>query len=148
MTATTYFLDTSALVKRYHVERGTARLDSVFGDPDATFIIAGITIAELTSAVVLKHEHGEISREALLQTLSKFSEDLIAEFWILDVERHHIHQAQELILRHRLRTLDSLQLSLLLVTRALSPIFLCSDRRLSTAAIAEGISVEDPSAIV
>jgi len=144
--AVTYFLDTSALVKRYHVEMGTTRLDTVFAEPDAIFIIASITIAEITSAIALKHEQGETSQEALVRTLSKFSEDLIAEFWILDIERHHIHQAQELILRHGLRTLDSLQLSLLLVTKALSPIFLCSDRRLLAAATAEGISVEDPAA--
>lgn len=145
--AATYFLDTSALVKRYHVERGTAHLDAVFAEPDATFIIASITIAELTSALVRKREEGEIPREALLRILSKFSEDLIAEFWILDIERQHIQDAQELILRHGLRTLDSLQLSLLLVTKALSPVFLCSDVRLLAAARAEGITVQDPSAI-
>lgn len=87
--AAIYYLDTSALVKRYHVERGTAYLDSVFAEPDATFIIASITIAELTSAVLRKHEEREIPRDALLKTLSKFSEDLIADFWILDGERRH-----------------------------------------------------------
>ncbi len=78
--AATYYFDTSALVKRYHVEKGMSRLDSVFGEPDATFIIASITIAELTSAIVRKHVAGEISRQALLHTLSKFSEDLLAEY--------------------------------------------------------------------
>jgi predicted nucleic acid-binding protein len=118
--AATYYLDTSALVKRYHVERGTRYLDRIFAEPDATFTIASIAIVEVTAAVHRKHVEGEISRNALLHTLSKFSEDLITEFWILDIERHHIHEAQQLILRHGLRTLDSLQLSLLLVTRAVS----------------------------
>lgn len=40
--AATYYLNTSALVKRYHVERGTTRLDMVFAEPDATFVIASI----------------------------------------------------------------------------------------------------------
>lgn len=145
--AATYYLDTSALVKRYHVERGTAYLDAVFSDPDATFIIVSITIAELTSVIVRKHAEGEISQQALLQTLARFSEDLITEFWILDIERHHVQTAQQLILRYGLRTLDSLQLSLLLVTKSLSPVFLCSDTRLLAAARAEGITVQDPSAI-
>ena len=74
------------------------------------------------------------------------AEDLITEFWILDIERPHIHQAQELILRHGLRTLDALQLSILLVTKALSPVFLCADRRLLAAAQTEGITARDPSA--
>ncbi len=59
--AATYFIDTSALVKRYHPERGTTHLDTVFAEPDATFIIASITIAELTSALARKREAGEIS---------------------------------------------------------------------------------------
>ena len=99
----TYYLDTSALVKRYHVERGTAHLDAVFSESDATFLLASISIAEFTSAIARKHAEGEINREALLRTLSKFSEDLITEFWILDLERRHIQAAQQLILQHRLR---------------------------------------------
>ena len=145
--AATYFLDTSALVKRYHPETGTTYLDAVFAEADATFIIASIAIAELTSALARKREGRELSEEGLRRTLSKLSEDLITEFWILDLERHHIYQAQDLILRHGLRTLDSLQLSLLLVTKALSPTFLCSDQRLLAAAKVEGFSVEDPAAI-
>lgn len=142
-----YYFDTSALVKRYHVERGTAYLDTIFAEPESTFIIASITIAELTSAIAHRHAEGEISHEGLLRTLSKFAEDVIGEFWILDIERHHIHEAQQLILRHGLRTLDSLQLSLLLVVKNLSPVFLCSDVRLQGAARAEGVTVLDPATI-
>lgn len=61
-----YYFDTSALVKRYHFEEGTAQLDAIFGEPDATFIIASITIAELTSAIARKHAEGEISEQGLL----------------------------------------------------------------------------------
>lgn len=145
--AGTYYLDTSALVKRYHLEPGTVHLDTVFGESEATFIIASITIAELTSALARKHVEGTISRQALLHTLSKFSEDLLVDFWILDVERRHIHDAQQLILRYGLRTLDALQLALLLVTKELSPVFLSSDGPLLAAARAEGIAAEDPSAL-
>ncbi len=52
---TTYYFDTSALVKRYHVEEGTSHVDRVFAEPDATFIIASITIAELTAAIARKY---------------------------------------------------------------------------------------------
>jgi predicted nucleic acid-binding protein len=143
----TYYLDTSALVKRYHVEAGTRHLDAVFAEPDATFIIGSITIAEFTAAIHRKHVEGTIPRDTLLHTLSRFSEDLITEFWILDVERSHILEAQQLILRYGLRTLDSLQLAVLLATRPLSPTFLCSDTRLLTAARAEGIATQDPSTV-
>ena len=58
--AATYYFDTSALVKRYHVEKGTSHLDAVFAEPDATFIIASITIAELTVAIARGHAEGGI----------------------------------------------------------------------------------------
>ena len=96
---TTYSFDTSALVKRSHVEEGTSHVDMVFAEPDATFIIASITIAELTAAIA------------------------------------------------RLRTLDAIQLAVLLAVKTLSPVPLCSDARLLAAATAEGIAVQDPSAI-
>lgn len=144
---TTYFLDTSALVKRYHFETGTACLDAVFSESDATLLIASITIAEFTSAIARKNAEREITDEALRHTLSKFAEDLLADFWILDLERRHIQAAQQLILRHGLRTLDSLQLSVLLSAKILSPTLLSSDARLLSAAEAEGIAVRDPSAI-
>ena len=144
---TTYFLDTSALVKRYHLETGTACLDAVLSESDATFLIASITIAELTSAIARKYAEREITQEALRHTLSKFAEDLIADFWILDRERCHIQAAQQLILQHGLRTLDSLQLSVLLSVKTLSPVLLSSDARLLAAAEAVGIAVRDPSAI-
>ncbi len=97
--AATYYFDTGALVKRYHHESGTAHLDTVFGEPDATFIIASVTIAELPSAIARKHAGGEISRPTLPHALSQFSEDLIADVWILDIGRQHIHDAQQTILR-------------------------------------------------
>ena len=36
----TSFLDTSALVKRYHVEEGTAELDRRFDDPQCGLIVS------------------------------------------------------------------------------------------------------------
>ena len=97
--AATYCFDTGAPVKRYHRDSGTAHLDTVFGEPDATFIIARVAIAELPSALARKHAGGEISRPTLPHALSQFFEDLIADVWILDIEHQHIHGAQQSILR-------------------------------------------------
>lgn len=145
--AAIYYLDSSALVKRYHDEPGTPYIDAIFAERDATFVISSITIAEVTSALARKHIEGTISSQALHDALSMLAEDLIADFRIPDIERYHIHDAQHIILRHRLRTLDALQLALLRVTKPLSPAFLSSDARLLVAAQAEGVTVRDPSAI-
>ena len=55
-----YFLDTSALVKRYHREEGSDILDRLFEEPDAKFIISDISIIEFYSAIALKVRTGEI----------------------------------------------------------------------------------------
>lgn len=49
-TVTHYFFDTSALVKRYHDEVGTAAVDEAFDDEDAFCLISDLTVIECHSA--------------------------------------------------------------------------------------------------
>lgn len=141
---TLYFFDTSALVKRYHIETGSNRVDQLLADPEGAFVIANLTISELTSVFVRKYNEGIINRKVLADTLSTFSRDLIADFWILDLERSHIHMSMELIIKHNLRTLDSLQLAVLLSLQDLRPLFVSTDPKLNAAAQKEGMEVIDP----
>lgn len=60
-----YYIDTSALVKRYHLEPGSQQIDQLFADPTATFLTANITLAELTSALDRKLKEGVITRPVL-----------------------------------------------------------------------------------
>ncbi len=50
----TYFFDTSALVKRYHREIGTEIVDAAFDDKNATKIISDISVIEFYSAFAKK----------------------------------------------------------------------------------------------
>ena len=45
-----YFLDISALVKRYHPERGSEVVQRAFADPTARRLISDISIIEVHSA--------------------------------------------------------------------------------------------------
>ena len=47
-----YYVDTSALVKRYHIESGSQRVDELFTDLTATFLTANIALPEITSAAI------------------------------------------------------------------------------------------------
>ena len=58
-----YFLDTSALVKRYHQERGSQVIDAVFAEQDRQIVISDLSIIELGSALAKKVREGEISVE-------------------------------------------------------------------------------------
>lgn len=137
----TYFFDTSALLKRYHQEPGSAKVDEILSQPEGSFVIANITIAELTSAFVRKFHQRIIKRAALKHVLSQFSKDILTDFWVIDLERHHVMQSRALILKHNLRALDGLQLSALLSLKTLKPTFVCADQRLLRAAQKERVSV-------
>ena len=136
----TYFFDTSALLKRYHQEPGSGKVDEIFSQQEGSFVIVSITIAELTSAFVRKFHQGIIKQATLKHVLSQFSQDILTDFWIIDLERHHVMQSRALILKHNLRTLDSLQLCALLSLKTLKPAFVCADQRLLKAAQKERIS--------
>jgi predicted nucleic acid-binding protein len=49
-----YFLDSSALVKHYHAETGTADVDRLLAEPNARHFIARLTVVEVQSALVRK----------------------------------------------------------------------------------------------
>ena len=60
-----YFFDTSALVKRYHVEEGSEKVDEIFNDTEGIFAIVSITIAEFTSVFARKLKEGIITEDDL-----------------------------------------------------------------------------------
>ena len=139
-----YFFDTSALVKRYHVETGSEKVDEIFNDPEGIFAISSITITEFTSAFARKLTEGIISKDDLLICLSEFSKDMIHSFWIIDLEKNHINKSLPIIIKHNLRTLDSLQLAVFLNLSPLAPTMVTSDELLFNAAIKEGFQAIKP----
>ena len=78
-----------ALVKRYHLEQGSDQVDRLFADPDAGLVTANIAVTELTSALDRKCQDGALTREGLIQILAVAAQDLLAEFWLLELDRAH-----------------------------------------------------------
>jgi predicted DNA-binding protein (UPF0278 family) len=72
------------------------------------------------------------------------AKDLLAEFWLLELDRAHIRRSQPLILRHHLRTLDALHLAVILSIKDLHPVLVSADARLLQAADREGIALLNP----
>lgn len=58
-----YFLDTSALIKRYHTEKGTSEIDRIFSEDDKAIVISSICITEMVSALNRKKEEKIISKK-------------------------------------------------------------------------------------
>lgn len=106
-----YFFDTSALVKRYHEEEGTGTVDEILDREGVDVLISSLTVIETVSAFRRKYNRGEISESEMEQLISVFFREALDEFVILPMEESLLNFSFELVLEDDLRTLDSLQLS-------------------------------------
>ncbi len=150
---TTYYCDTSALVKRYTEEPGSGWVRHI-ADSSAqhTVLISEITVAEVAAVLAAKHRAPKgITSDERDQLLSRFLEDCTEHFVLLQVDRAVIDRAVELTQRHRLRGYDAVQLATALVTQDtllaqnLPPLtFVASDGDLLAAASNETPAVENP----
>ena len=76
---TVYFLDTSALVKRYHWELGSDAVDTLFAEHDRHLMISDLSIIELGSALTKKVREGEATPEKYYRALGLFCQDIVTE---------------------------------------------------------------------
>ena len=141
---TAFFLfDTSALVKRYHLEPGSDKVDEIFEDTDNVLIISELALVEVTSALLRKRNRGEITASVMENALAQFARDVLSELIVADLTSDLVHRAREMVLKHNLRTLDALQLAFALEFQVLKPTFVCADAKLRDAAQAAGITTLD-----
>lgn len=143
-----YFLDTSAVVKRYAQEMGTAWVQSI-ADPTVGHLLAvvRITLAETVAALTRKERGGLVTPHAAVTALSDFDVDFANQYVIVEVSPGLVGQAATLARKHALRGYDAVQLAAALeVHRQIPSLTLVSaDTELNTAAVAEGLLVDDPN---
>ena len=146
----TYFLDISALVKRYHQEVGTDVVDKIFEEVAKDLFISDLSIVEFYSAIALKVRLGEISRDAFLHLTELFSQELAIELYrIQRIEKKEKLEAIKLLnkygLDHSLRTLDSLQLAVMKsIGKGKLEWVVCADTRFCEVIQLEGFRVINP----
>jgi len=149
-----YFLDTSALVKRYVPEIGSDWILSIT-DPatDNDLAISQITWVEVHSAFARRLRDGSLSAQRFDLIVQKVREDFENEYRVIDVDRTLIETATELVIQHPLRAYDSVQLASALrfqSTTLLSQpetrvIFVSADNRLLDIAQSEGLATDNPN---
>jgi predicted nucleic acid-binding protein len=149
-----YFLDTSALVKRYVREIGSDWILSIT-DPatDNDLAISQITWVEVHSAFARRLRDGSLSAQRFDLIAQKVREDFENEYRVIDVDQTLIETATELVIQHPLRAYDSVQLASALrfqsTTLVSVPetrlIFVSADNRLLDIAQSEGIAFDNPN---
>jgi predicted nucleic acid-binding protein len=150
---TVYFLDSSALVKRYIRETGSTWIRSIASpDPVNSIIIARITPVEVMSAVMRRRHNGTTPIRNARAVQLVLNRHVAREYEEIHLSDTVMIRAVELLERHRLRAYDVVQLSsameanTTLIERGDSPLFFVSaDTRLLDAARAEGLAFDNPN---
>ena len=148
-----YFLDTSALVKRYVPEIGSDWILSIT-DPatNSDLVISQITWVEVHSAFARRLRDGSLSAERFDLIGQKVREDFENEYRIIDVDRTLIETAAELVMQHPLRAYDAVQLasalrfqSTLVLVPETQLVFVSADNRLLNIAQSAGLTIDNPN---
>jgi hypothetical protein len=134
-----HFLDTSALVKRYVVETGSAEVRRVFRS--GTVAVARIAYAELAAALARRWRDGALSEDTLDSIQERVDRDF-SKLVVVEIRPAVVARVPGLVRRHPLRGYDAVQLSAALTIRAEGAVDLwASDGVLLGAARSEGFKV-------
>lgn len=151
---TTYYLDTSALGKRYVQETGTAWVRAL-ADPAVghSLLTARITMVEIYSALARRKREGTVPAADCDTAAQAFTAHSDSDYEYIELGLDVVVIARQLLERHSLRAYDAVQLaSAVLVNEVLQNVdlppltFLSADDRLNAAAAAEGLTVDNPNA--
>jgi predicted nucleic acid-binding protein len=148
-----FYLDASALAKRYAKEQGSAVINHLFASisPERLTVL-NVGIAEVVSILVRKANAGQMSQPALQQVLRNVNVELI-QATTLDIvvaDNALVFAALRFIKTHSINSTDSIILrsaadpSLRLRASSDDVDLIASDQRLLKAAKAEGLKTFNP----
>ncbi len=151
-----YFLDSSAIVKRYVSESGHAWIISLC-DPiqnhDLQIAqIAQIALVEVIAALCRKTREAAITTTERDGLIADFRNDTASTYGVRAVTTQIYTRAGDLCRMYRLRAYDAVQLAAALALRddalassVAAPVFVCADTDLLGFAASEGLGVENPN---
>ena len=103
-----YFLDSSAVIKRYILETGTGwvlqRADSMSGD---VLFVAQITSVGVISGLARKTREGQIALAAMQQLRDLIASHMATEYSVVILDETILKRAADLLLAYPLRTYDA-----------------------------------------
>ena len=149
--ATTY-IDTSALVKRYVAEAGSAWVRRTVARPVHHVIYtAALTEVEVRSALQRLVREGRVDTAQAQRLTQRVRQHCTRRYQLIRITRAVVAQAGMLVESHPLRAYDAVQLACALTVRRgmhrrgmPPPLFVTADTTLLAAARAEGFLVDNP----
>jgi predicted nucleic acid-binding protein len=149
-----YYLDSSALVKRYAREAGTAWMIGLFrGAAGHRLYVGRITGVEVAAALTRKRRGGHLTNSEAARALARLRRDLGGRLRIVEITPTLLTDAIDLAEKHGLRGYDAVQLAAMLEANGermqlkLAPLTLiAADSELLAAGVVEGLVTDDPNA--
>jgi predicted nucleic acid-binding protein len=149
--ATTY-IDTSALVKRYVAEAGSAWVRRMVARPVHQVIYtAALTEVEVRSALHRLVREGRLDVVQAQRLTQRVLQHFTRRYQLIRITRPVVAEAGRLVEGYPLRAYDAVQLACALTVRRsmhrrgmLPPLFVAADDALLAAAAAEGFAVDNP----
>jgi predicted nucleic acid-binding protein len=148
-----FYLDASALVKRYVLEKGSPHVHAILdGVPHNRIYLLNVGAGEVVSILVRKRNAGSISTASFGQAYVDFETEILRAD---DIRKQSVSNrlalsSFSLIVAHSINSTDALTLkSALAIARKLRAggddlVLVASDQRLLRAAQAEGLTTFDP----
>ncbi len=144
-----YYFDSSALVKRYHTEKGTKTVDKILnelekGDEGA---ISYFVILEIVSAMKRKLKNNEITQKIFDMAIATFLSEVTTYFSVRPIDEHILSTATNLVIEHGLKAADSLHLATakeIADFTGKNVVFIASDKELLNAAKSEKLEILNP----
>lgn len=140
-----YYLDTSALVKRYYAEKGSPWVHRLFQSQNI-LVTSKVAYAELMAALARKRREKELKEADFGQAVASFQQEW-REFVVVEVTEAVFADLLSLVKRHPLRGFDAIHLCTALwfgkrIKAAVT--FVAADHNLLEAAEAEGFDIDNP----
>lgn len=148
-----YFLDSSALVKRYINETGSAWVLGLFTPTLSNdFFVAAVTGVEIVAAITRRARNGSVTAADAALVCNQLRSDLQTDYQVIEITEGIVNSAMALAETQGLRGYDAVQLAAgcaineLCIANGLSPIiFVSADEELNLAAVNEGLLIENPN---
>jgi predicted nucleic acid-binding protein len=145
---TTFFVDTSALGRRYITEIGSTWVRSWI-EPIAgnIIVISDLTPVEMFSVLARRQREKSISATDVAVAQKNILLHVEKEYLSVGLDADVLVQARVLVSKYTLRTLDAIQLACAIkasVSLGESMVFVCADNNLLSASASEGFATDNP----
>jgi len=147
-----FYIDTSALVKRYRTEQGAGVVEVLLSDPlpEDRFFLSFLSVIELTSGILRLARGRQLREETASEILARFRGDIRTLFRIWPLNEEVAADALSQVEEHRLRSADAIHLATAQKIASLASgatvVMVSSDQELLDATHATGLVILDPRA--